>query len=164
MAPKAPKHRRDALGPEGPPVRVPRAANRRGGRGPGAPDPVPDPDPMADWARPDSPDGADGEDVGQSSRQRIRRSPSPPPPAARPAMERRQLRRRPAEAPSRPPLVAAVEEEEDEPKRKVCKDALPEGDYLVKWTAVEDKVQYIRWGAISTEDLRDVMMLPVLDV
>ncbi|KAL3686244.1 hypothetical protein R1sor_004266 [Riccia sorocarpa] len=101
---------------------------------------------IPDWARPDSLDGAYGEDVGQSSRQRIRRPPSPPPPAARPAVERRQLRRRPAEAPPRPPPVAAVEEEEDEPKRKVRKDALPEGDYLVKWTAVEDKVRYIRWG------------------
>ncbi|KAL3699871.1 hypothetical protein R1sor_017893 [Riccia sorocarpa] len=35
--------------------------------------------------------------------------------------------------------------------------ALPEGDYLVKWTAVEDKVRYIRWRAINTEDLREAI-------
>ncbi|KAL3702530.1 hypothetical protein R1sor_020552 [Riccia sorocarpa] len=109
------------------------------------------------WVRPDSPEDVDGEDVGQSSRGR--RAPSPPPPAALPAVERRQLVRRPAEAPRRPPPVEAVEseEEEDEPKRKVRKDVLPEGDYLVKWSSVEDKVRYIRWGAISTEHLRDAI-------
>ncbi|KAL3679514.1 hypothetical protein R1sor_022470 [Riccia sorocarpa] len=109
------------------------------------------------WVRPDSPEDVDGEDVGQSSRGR--RAPSPPPPAAHPAVERRQLRRRPAEAIPRPPPVEAVEsdEEEDEPKRKVRKDALPEGDYLIKWSAVEDKVRYIRWGAISTEHLREAI-------
>ncbi|KAL3677923.1 hypothetical protein R1sor_020879 [Riccia sorocarpa] len=109
------------------------------------------------WVRPDSPEDVDGEDVGQSSRGR--RAPSPPPPAARPAVERRQLVRRPTEAPRRPPPVEAVEseEEEDEPKRKVRKDALPEGDYLVKWSSVEDKVRYIRWGAISTEHLREAI-------
>ncbi|KAL3698771.1 hypothetical protein R1sor_012847 [Riccia sorocarpa] len=171
------------------------------GRGPGAPDPVPDPDPVAkrrttrhserqargtqdqppsvsgedppaerprrlrraqenlpDWARPDSPDGADGEDVGQSSRQRICRPPSPPPPTARPAVDRRQLRRLPAEAPSRPPPLATVEsEEEDEPKRKVRKDALPKGDYLVKWTTVEDKVRYIRWGPSAPRISREAI-------
>ncbi|KAL3682556.1 hypothetical protein R1sor_000578 [Riccia sorocarpa] len=109
------------------------------------------------WVRPDSPEDVDGEDVGQSSRGR--RAPSPPPPAARPAVERRQLVRRPAETPRRPPPVEAIEseEEEDEPKRKVRKDALPEGDYLVKWSSVEDKVRYIRWGAISTEHLREAI-------
>ncbi|KAL3679720.1 hypothetical protein R1sor_022676 [Riccia sorocarpa] len=153
--PRQPKRPRDPPGPEGPSIRDPPAANRGGGRGPGAPpDPMAGSDPRPErprrrqrrqenlpgWVRPDSPEDVDGEDVGQSSRGRC--APSPPPPAARPAVERRQLVRRPAEAPRRPPPVEAVEseEEEDEPKRKVRKDALPEGDYLVKWSSVEDKV------------------------
>ncbi|KAL3688183.1 hypothetical protein R1sor_014492 [Riccia sorocarpa] len=183
--PRKPKRPRDPPGPEGPSVRVPPAANRGGGRGPGAPpDPVAGSDPRparrktrqrereargtqeqppcvsgedtpAGWVRPDSPEDVDGEDVGQSSRGR--RAPSPPPPTARPAVERRQLVRRPVEAPRRPPPVEAVEskEEEDEPKRKVRKDALPEGDYLVKWSSVEDKLAACMEFVHSFEKSRD---------
>ncbi|KAL3695222.1 hypothetical protein R1sor_009298 [Riccia sorocarpa] len=155
MAPKAPKRRRDSLGPEGPPVRVPRAANRGGGRGPGAPDPVPGPDPVPerprrrrrcqenipDWVRLDSPEGVDGEDVGRVAVEVI--------------VALRAHRHRPHVQQWRDGSCVAVL------LRLLlilllCNN-LPEGDFLVKWTTVENKVRYIRWGAVSTEDLHEAI-------
>ncbi|KAL3701191.1 hypothetical protein R1sor_019213 [Riccia sorocarpa] len=108
-----------------PPVRVPRVANRGGGRGPGAPDPVSDPNPVAE-------------------RRTTRHS----------ERQARVTQEQPPSVSGADPPAAVESEEEDEAKRKVRKDALPEDDYLVKWSAVEDKVRYIRWGPISTEHLR----------
>ncbi|KAL3698509.1 hypothetical protein R1sor_012585 [Riccia sorocarpa] len=136
--PRQPKRPRDPPGPEGPSVRVPPAANRGGGRGPRAPpDPVAGSDP-----RPERP------------RRRQRRQENLPGwvrPDSPEDVDGEDVGQ------SSRGRLESEEEEEDEPKRKVRKDALPEGDYLVKWSSIEDKVRYIRWGAISTEHLRETI-------